>query len=156
MRHELQTEITIDAGPDRVWEILTDLESYEDWNPFVIASEGEVAPGRRLVNRLQLPGGKAQTFKPTVTVADPARTFEWLGRLGLPWIFDGRHRFDLGPTPDGGTRLVHAEFFNGVLVPFLRSMLDTKTRKGFELMNEALKTRAESPTLLRDPSTVNV
>lgn len=144
MRHQLHTEITIDATPDRVWEILTDLERYELWNPFVIASEGEVVAGRRLVNRLQPPGGKAVTFKPTVTVVDPGRTFEWLGRLGLPKVFDGRHRFDLEPTPDGGTRLVHQEFFNGLLVPFLRSMLDTKTLEGFELMNEALKARAES------------
>lgn len=145
MRHQLQTEITIDATPDRVWGILTDLERYEEWNPFVIASEGEVAVGRRLINRLQPPGGKAQTFKPTVTVAERPKSFEWLGRLGLPRVFDGRHRFDLEPTPDGGTRFVHAEHFNGVLVPFLRSMLDTKTRQGFELMNEALKARAESP-----------
>lgn len=145
MRHQLQTEVTIDAPPERVWEILTDLDRYEEWNPFVIASEGEVAVGQRLVNRLQPPGGRAQTFKPTVTVADEPKTFEWLGRLGLPGIFDGRHRFDLEPTAEGGTRLVHAEYFNGLLVPFLRSMLDSKTRQGFELMNEALKARAESP-----------
>lgn len=144
MRHQLDTEITIDAAPERVWDILTDLESYEAWNPFVISSEGKVAVGQRLVNRLQPPGGKAQTFKPTVTVAENAATFEWLGRLGLPGIFDGRHRFDLEPTSDGGTRLVHREFFSGLLVPLMRSMLDGKTRRGFELMNEALKARAEA------------
>ncbi len=144
MRHELHTEITIDATPERVWEILTDLEGYRSWNPFVVASEGEVAVGQRLVNRLQPPGGRAQTFRPTVTVVDRATTFEWLGRLGLPGIFDGRHRFDLEPTADGGTRLVHQEFFSGLLVRPLRSSLDGSTRQGFELMNEALKARAES------------
>ena len=144
MRHQLHTEIMIDAPPERVWDILTDLESYEAWNPFVISSEGQVAVGQRLVNRLQPPGGKAQTFKPTVTVVEPVATFEWLGRLGVPGVFDGRHRFDLEPTNDGGTRFVHREFFNGVLVRFMRSMLDTKTRHGFELMNDALKARAES------------
>ena len=144
MRHQLHTEITIDAPPERVWDILTDLDGYQAWNPFVISSEGQVAVGERLVNRLQPPGGKAQTFKPTVTVVEPAATFEWLGRLGVPGVFDGRHRFDLEPTPDGGTRFVHSEFFSGLLVPLMRSMLDGKTRQGFELMNDALKTRAES------------
>lgn len=144
MRHHLHTEITIDAPPERVWRILTDLEGYRSWNPFLVESSGQVEIGQRLVNRLQAPGGRAQTFRPTVTAVDHARTFEWLGRLGLPGIFDGRHRFDLEPTADGGTRLVHQEHFNGVLVRLLRSSLDTGTRQGFELMNQALKARAES------------
>ncbi|MEL7157160.1 MAG: SRPBCC domain-containing protein [Actinomycetota bacterium] len=144
MRHHLHTEITIDATPTEVWAVLTDLASYDSWNPFVVAAEGRVAVGERLVNRLQPPGGKAQTFKPTVTVVSPPSTFEWLGRLGLPGIFDGRHRFDLTPTADGGTHLVHQEFFSGLLVPLLRSALDGRTRHGFELMNQALKARAES------------
>ena len=144
MRHQLHTEITIDAPPQRVWGILTDLDAYESWNPFVVASHGEVVVGEKLVNRVQPPGGKAHTFKPTVTEVQTARTFEWLGRLGVPGIFDGRHRFDLEPTSDGGTRLIHQEFFTGVLVPFLRSSLDTETRRGFELMNDALKARAET------------
>ena len=144
MRHQLHTEITIDASPQAVWAQLTDLDGYESWNPFVVASRGEVVVGQRLVNRLQPPGGRAQTFKPTVTVVEPGRTFEWLGRLGLPGIFDGRHRFDLESTADGGTRLVHRESFSGLLVPFMRRMLDTTTREGFELMNQALKARVES------------
>ena len=67
------------------------------------------------------------------------QTFEWLGRLGLPRVFDGRHRFDLRAMPDGGTRVVHSEEFNGVLVRFMRKSLDTQTKQGFEVMNTALK-----------------
>lgn len=144
MRHELHTEITIDAPPEAVWEVLTDLERYADWNPFIVASEGRVAVGERLVNRMQPPGGRAMTFKPTVTEVEPGRTFEWLGRLGLPRVFDGRHRFELRPTPSGGTALVHSEHFEGILVRLMRSSLDTATKAGFEAMNDALKTRAEA------------
>ncbi|MEM7275424.1 MAG: SRPBCC domain-containing protein [Actinomycetota bacterium] len=144
MRHQLHTEIVIDATPERVWEVLTDLADYHRWNPFVIESAGEVAVGQRLTNRIKPPGGRAQTFRPIVTVAEPAVTFEWLGRLGIPGLFDGRHRFDLEPTAGGGTRLVHREFFGGLLVRFLRSSLDTRVRQGFDAMNQALKDRAES------------
>ena len=144
MRHELQTEITIDAAPEVVWDVLVDLERYADWNPFIVEAAGEAAVGERLTNRLQPPGGKAMTFRPTVTEVEPGRTFEWLGRLGLPGIFDGRHRFELRATPSGGTTVVHTERFRGVLVRAMRSSLDTKTRGGFEAMNAALKTRAES------------
>ena len=144
MRHQIHTEITIEAAPEEVWSVLTDLDRYQEWNPFLVSAEGDVAVGQRLVNRLQPPGGRAQTFRPTITVVEPNRAFEWLGRLGLPGIFDGRHRFDLEPTDDGGTRLVHQEHFRGLLVPFMRRMLDGSTREGFELMNEALKSTVES------------
>lgn len=144
MRHQLTTEIDIDASPEVVWEILTDLDGYSDWNPFIVSATGNVAVGEGLTNRMQPPGGKAVTFKPTVTEVDSTHTFEWLGRLGLPHVFDGRHRFELEATPTGGTRLVHGEDFNGILVRFLRKSLDSQTHQGFELMNAALKTRAEA------------
>lgn len=144
MKHEIRTEIDIDATPDVVWKVLTDLDNYREWNPFIVSSLGQVRVGEKLTNSLQRPGKKVMTFKPTVTVVEPGKTFEWLGRLGLPGIFDGRHRFELQGLPDGGTRLVHGEKLNGLLVRVLRSSLDTETKQGFMDMNVALKARAEA------------
>jgi hypothetical protein len=143
MRHELHTEVTIDAPPETVWAVVTDVNQYSEWNPFIVTATGEAAVGERLINRMQPPGGKAMTFKPTVTEVDVDQTFEWLGRFGLPGVFDDRHRFELSPTPEGGTRVVHREEFSGVLVRFMRKSLDTQTKRGFEEMNTALKIRAE-------------
>ncbi len=143
MKHHLETQIDITASPDTVWGILTDLEAYSDWNPFIVSAEGNVTVGERLTNRMQTPGGKAMTFKPTVTAADPSQKFEWLGRLGPPGIFDGRHSFELEAT-ETGTRVLHSEHFNGVLVRFMRKSLDNGTLQNFQAMNEALKTRAEA------------
>lgn len=143
MAHHLHTEIEIDAPPAAVWSVLADLDGYPDWNPFITSSTGTVATGERLVNRLQPPGGKALTFKPTVTEVDEGRVLEWLGRLGLPGVFDGRHRFELVPQ-GAGTRLVQTETFTGILVPLLSKSLDTATIAGFRAMNAALKTRAEA------------
>lgn len=143
MHHELRTETEIDAPVEAVWKTLTDLVAYPDWNPFIVSAEGRAAVGERLTNRLQPPGGKAMTFTPTVTAFEPTVAFEWLGRLGLPGIFDGRHRFDLAPSENGGTRFTQSEEFSGILVRFMRSSLDTKTVAGFEAMNAALKARVE-------------
>lgn len=144
MRHALHTDVTIDARPQVVWDVLTDLDRYPEWNPFIIEAAGTLAVGERLTNRLQPPGGKAMTFRPTVTELEPGAVVEWLGRMVVPGVFDGRHRFELRPTPSGGTAFVHTESFRGVLVRFLRSSLDSDTRAGFEAMNAALKARAES------------
>lgn len=144
MHHELHTEIEIEAPPEMVWEILTDLNQYSDWNPFIVEASGDIAVGNKLLNRLQPPGGKAMTIKPAVTAVEPAQTFEWLGHLGVRGVFDGRHRFELQATPAGGTRLTHTEQFDGVLVRFMRKTPDTQTKSGFKVMNSALKTRAEA------------
>ncbi len=145
MHYSLHSEIEIDAAPQAVWDVLTDLDKYEEWNPFVISAQGDIEVGEQLTNRLQPPGGKAMTFTPTVTEVTHAKSFEWLGHLGVPGLFDGRHRFELEPTPSGATRLTHSEQFSGILVRPLRKSLDGKTLQGFEAMNKALKARAEAP-----------
>lgn len=144
MRHDLDTAIEIEAPTDVVWEVLADLDRYAEWNPFIVEASGTVAVGERLANRLQPPGGRAMTFRPRVTEVEPERSFEWLGRLGLPSVFDGRHRFELRATPSGGTTFSHREHFTGVLVPLMRRSLDEHTAAGFTAMNEAIKARSEA------------
>ncbi len=143
MHHHISTAIEIDAPPAAVWAVLTDLDGYAAWNPFIVSSRGTVAVGERIENRMQPPGGKAMTFRPMVTVADADRVFEWRGQLGFPGVFDGRHRFEIEATTTG-SRLTQSETFTGLLVRFMRRSLDTHTMQGFEAMNSALKARAES------------
>ena len=123
-------ETRIDASPQVVWGVLTNLSEYSNWNPFMTSAAGRVAVGDRLVNRFEPPEGKAMTFKPVVTVVEDTEIFEWLGRAGVPGIFDGRHRFEPTPLPSGGTRFVHTEHFSGLLVRFARRSFDNHTKQG--------------------------
>lgn len=141
MRHRIRTEIEIAAPPAEVWRHLVDLASYRDWNPFITSASGTVEVGQTLSLRLQPPGGRELPIRPTLTAVTTATVLEWLGHLGVPGLFDGRHRFELFPTA-AGTRLVQSESFSGVLVRPLRRLLDGGTRAGFEAMNEALRRRA--------------
>ena len=90
-------------------------------------------------------------FKPRVTVVEPNQRLEWLGTMGIPGIFDGRHSFTLTPNKAGGTRLVQAEDFSGALVPFTGKLLE-KTEAGFQAMNAALLARLEK--IQTEPRTV--
>ena len=141
MKH-LHTEILIEADPATVWSMLTDLEQYAGWNPFLVEASGVAEPGQKLRVTLSPPGGRPITLKPRVTEVVPGRVLEWWGHLGLRGIFDGRHRFEVHPSATG-TRLVQRETFTGLLVPFLAKSLDGPTAEGFALMNDALRARAE-------------
>ena len=143
MSFEIRTEIGIAASPERVWEILTDFPAYGDWNPFVRSVKGEAKKGAQLEVRMQPSGGKSMTFRPTVLAADEGRELRWLGRVLLPGIFDGEHRFVIESLEGGRVLLHQSEQFRGLLVPLFRSSLDRDTRRGFEEMNVALRERAE-------------
>ena len=143
----LVTEVNIEASPAQVWDVLANFDGYSTWNPFIVRAQGDAVVGAPLRLRMSPPGGRAITLTPQVTQAVPGEVLEWLGRLGVPYLFDGRHRFELHPTASG-TRVIHGEAFTGILVPFLARSLDAHTLPGLIEMNEALKVEVESVSLV--------
>lgn len=144
MSKSLYTEIIIDAPREKVWEILMDFEEYGNWNPFITQISGSTKVGGKLSVKLQQPEGKAFTFKPRVVVCEKAEEFKWQGHMIVPGIFDGEHCFKLKPVEGNKTKLIQRENFKGILLKYLWKDLNTKTVRGFELMNSALKERAEA------------
>lgn len=142
---EIETAVEIEAPVERVWEVLTDFSSYPEWNPFILAIKGRPQTGTRLVVTIRPPGRKAMDFRPNVIAAREGKELRWLGRLLAPGIFDGEHIHELEELAPGRTRYVQREKFRGVLVPFMKSMLED-TEKGFQAMGEALRQRAEAKT----------
>lgn len=140
---ELRREVEIAAPPERVWGVLMDFDAYPDWNPFIRSIQGTCEPGARLTVRIEPPGARGMTFKPTVRRVDHARQLTWLGRVLIPGVFDGEHTFTIEQLDGDRSRVVQSERFRGVLVPVFTKTL-TATGHGFEAMNQALKTRSEA------------
>ena len=140
----IETEIEIEATPERVWEVLTDFAQYGDWNPFMTEIEARLDVGARARVRLQPPGGRGMTFKPRITAVGPGQGFEWLGHLLVRGLFDGRHRFEIQRVSEDRARFVQSESFGGVLAPLILRLIGKNTERGFESMNAALKARAEA------------
>jgi hypothetical protein len=139
------TEIGIDAGRERVWQVLVDLPAYQEWNPFIVEASGRVQAGDRLALRMRNVGGRVMTLRPVVTEAREGELLRWAGRLWIPGLLDVQHSFVLTDREPTGTRLVQQEHFSGLLLPLVARTLDRGTRPAFVAMNEALKRRAEEP-----------
>ena len=139
---ELSSEILIDASANRVWEIITRLEDFPRWNPFIRWAVGDIKTGSRLEVFIQPSGTKGMTFRPKVLKVEPNYELRWLGRLYLPWLFDGEHAFIVEALKDNSVRFIQREKFTGLLVPFAGSLL-RDTQRGLEEMNKALKQQAE-------------
>ncbi len=139
----LQTEITINATPEHIWNVLMDFEHYPEWNPFVRSISGPQKVGEKLQVELHQTKGKPMVISPQVKIVEPNELFSWKGKFGVKGIFDGQHSFALEPLENGTTRFIHSEQFGGILLPFLRKMIKTTTKESFESMNTALKKRCE-------------
>jgi len=141
---KITTEIEINAPVEKVWAVLTDFNNYPKWNPFIISIDGDIKEGKQFKVILQQPDSKPMTFKPICLKLEKNKEFRWLGHLFIAGLFDGEHIFELQALNDGKTRFIQKENFKGLLVPLLWKQLDTKTRAGFELMNEKVKELAEN------------
>lgn len=134
----IQTSIIIKSTPEKVWQVLTDFESYPKWNPFVKSLTGEMVVGQYIA--IQLDG---MSFKPQLLVYDEKKELRWKGKLLMKGLFDGEHTFVIEPNGDDSVTFHHAEEFNGLLVALFSKNLDKKTKPGFEAMNRALKKQVE-------------
>ena len=139
---ELRTEIEIQASPERVWQILTDLARWVEWNPFIAPAVGKAEVGARV--DISVPSGaNRRILHCTVVKAEPNRGLCWNYHVGLPALFRGEHSFTIEPLGANRVRFVDREVFAGLLVPLQAKDIDTNARRGLEAMDQALKARAE-------------
>ncbi len=139
----LEKSIVINASAEKVWSVLTDFENWEQWNTFIIKSEGKAEVGGKLKNTFDN-GGKEMTFKPKVLKAEPNKELVWVGRLFMPGIFDGTHGFRIEEIAPDQVRLVQYESFKGLFSGMIMKKIHDDTASGFERMNQDLKARAEA------------
>jgi hypothetical protein len=142
---QLETEIFINAKPEKVWEVLMDFESYSEWSSFIKNISGEAEVGKNIKVDIMPPNETGMTFKPRVLEALENNTFRWVGNIaGMGFLFSGEHYFQLTAGENNTTHLEHGEKFSGLLVPLLWNKLIKNIPQGFENFNQELKRRSES------------
>ncbi len=135
----IYTEIDIHTPRQVVWEILMNNKSYPTWNPYHVVVEGQLKVGEQLSLVIHKPNNSEIHIKPWVMDVIEFELLSWGG--GVTGIFHGKHVFELQSINEFTTRLIHRETFSGIAIPFAE--LDT-IEEGYNLMNEALKRRAEA------------
>ena len=143
---ENRDEIIIQAAPEEVWAVLTDMGKHEDWNPLIYHATGKIKLGEKV--RLSAKTGSTDmNYTCLVVNVEPNREFKWKWHIVSPLLIRGEHTFTLEPAKENSTRFVNLEIFKGVLVPFLAKMLVTDGKDGMLAMDEALKNRVEQSVL---------
>ena len=111
----VEAEIFIDAPPERVWELVTDIVLMGEWSPeydggdWLDGATGAVA-GARFRGRNSRDGREWESVS-TVIEAEPNRSFAWA--VGEPDNASATWRFDLTPVRNGTRVRQHVQLGPG-------------------------------------------
>ena len=115
---ELRVETTIDAPPDRVWDLLTDFDKMPEWSPELVAMKPLKRGGlRRGQAYLGINRRKAVVWptRSVVAVLEPGRTIAWDTKSsGARWIWE------LQPAGES-THVVHRRPVPAALTPLSKA-----------------------------------
>jgi len=139
---ENRNQIEIKASVETVWQILTDLEKYAEWNPLLYQVSGKVALGETVIAYAKT-ATKDMKFVCKVTKVEPLRAFAWRFPVIQPILFRGEHIFHLEPISDDSVIFIDREWFKGLLLSTQAKDLKTNGLAAMVEMGKALKERAE-------------
>jgi hypothetical protein len=141
---EIRNEIEIQASPETVWKVLTDLKAYAEWNPQAYRGEGQVELGQEVKVSVRS-ATRDMDLSCKVVRVEPDREFALKFHIIHPFLFRGEHIFRLEPVGEHSVRFIDREIFAGllVLVPVVAKDIETNTKAAMIEVGEALKKRVE-------------
>lgn len=135
------TAIDIDAPPERVWEVMLDVDRWHEWTPSVSGirrvDRGPLAVGSQVIVRQP----KLPPAKWVVTAIEEGRGFTWES-VGPGFRVVGRHEVEFR---DGESRARLSLEHHGIVGRLIARLTAGITRRYIAYEAEGLKARSEDP-----------
>ncbi len=139
----IEHRVGIQAPAEVIWEALSDLKAWDQWNPLYKQASGEIHIGQTLEMTLLLPDRDPEVIHPTV--------LEWVPNEQLHWkltLIGGLMRnirfFEIEALSTEGCIVSNGEILGGLVGPRIGKRMGRTIYRAIVAMNEALKARAES------------
>ncbi len=143
MTIEIDETLDVRAPSPLLWEVITDLDRYGEWNPFVVTCRSSLREGDPIDMKVQIFERFVQPQRETILEHRPGeRLCYGLAPMPLGALASRRcHEvIDLGSH----TSRYRSHFLlSGWLSPITRALLGSRLERGFRSMTRALVQRAE-------------
>lgn len=139
--------IQINAPIDFVWEVLTDVEKYGEWNPFTSRARTDFKIGSP-VHLLVRMGPTKFRITERVCAFEKPRRLAWSRDFGASWLLFVVREQHLEPISDTSCSYHNVDLLSGMLSSIISLLFGGYIRRGFTDVGVALKLRAE--TLYRE------
>ena len=135
-------DLEINAPLDTVWEVITDVARYSEWNKFTVACKSTLKPGDPIVMKVVL-FGKPQPQTETIFTHVPKQSMSYgLDGGALKAIVSNRIHTVVALGPNRTHYRSHFEL-SGWMMPLVRALMKSRLQHGFRVMTDGIKARAE-------------
>jgi len=162
----VETSIIINAEPWEVWDVLTKVYEYDNWNPTYKYVKGimevdeyvtiEIAVDTSLISTYMegeeaalfatAPSRKPKMYQFKVQSLDENEYLEWESKQLGGLLFHHTQTFELKPSSDNKTLFINNQKLGGVVPSLMPNNIFKAYFKGASIaLNEALKSYVEEP-----------
>ena len=139
---KVEHRIGIQAPASVIWEALTELERWAEWNPLYPKAAGLVRIGQTLDLTLALPGAAPRRIGPVVQDWVPNEQLHWrMSELG--GLVQRLRYIEIEAVGPANCIVSNGEIFKGLLGMAVLRRQASKLRQGYAAMGTALRDRAE-------------
>jgi hypothetical protein len=137
-RYSYKSEIVINASREAIWQVLTNLQAYREWNPFTIKIDTTWEIGDAVILTVKMkPSHPPMIRKEYLTTYEPISKLAWGFSWG--WILKAERTQELIPVNDHETLYKNEDIVAGPLAPLAHLLYGQYIQAGFEAISESLK-----------------
>jgi len=137
---DYSVSVQVDAPPERVWAVMSDIERWHEWTPTVTSIRRINAGPFRIGARARIQQPRLPSADWSVTLLDEGRCFDWESRAPGVRVL-ARHCLE---ACAGGTRVTLSIQYSGLLGGLLGRLTGALNRRYIALEADGLKRRAEA------------
>jgi uncharacterized protein YndB with AHSA1/START domain len=141
--------LDINAPAAVVWEVITDLPRYPEWNPFVLRCASTLQPGDPIDMRVQLKDERDQ--REWITAHEPGRYLAYRMKPVPLGALSSERSHEVQAVDAGRARYRSHFQLRGWLAWLPRTLLGEVLHSGFSGMSQGIKRRAEALWAQRKP-----
>lgn len=138
----IEKEIEINAPAATVWEVITDLKRYPEWNPFMRECSTTFKPGDPINMKVAL-FAKPQPQTEIVQEYVEGKRFAYTMKPVGGGTLSSYRSHEVEALPNGRSRYRSYFHLKGWLMPVVRGLLGSRLQKGFAGMTQGIQQRAE-------------
>lgn len=135
--------VEIEAPIELVWDVLTDVARYREWNPFTTCGDSGLKVGLPVHLDVKL-GLYRRKQTEWVRDLEPPNLLSWGMHMGAPFLLDSLREQRLTALSETRCTYHSTDALEGWLTPLAVISFGAIVRRGFNDVGNALKQRAEA------------
>ena len=141
MALRIEHRIGVAASAEVIWELISNLDGWKDWNPLYPEAAGKLTIGGTLRLTEALPGKAPRPIAPVVVDWEPRAQILW--RLDSGLMSRSVRYLEIESLSETGCIFANGAFFHGMLGEQAAKSSRRAIQQGYDALGEAVKAISE-------------